>query len=363
MTPDQYAETAVTIIGLAMLAIGTLAMAVRWVLARRGTLAETGRQFVADVKKGEGFTFHRQVGVQPAGQRLVLRQWLDIVNHRPDQVPHLFIEGGSGAGKTTFASAILHDRSGPLAIVGVKPDDSWGQRYVYRSAERPAYLALLLAEVRRRLDHNDQSGLTIVLDDFTRLASAHKEAVELYKEVADVGRSLRIRLVLIARGRLVKALGASGESDLLDHFVFITVNRSHEATLEIEEELFPLDTAQIRSLARPIPAERWWRPAEEAATPRSVLVRLLGTEFPSDSANTGTPGIAGTAQSNAVPANVDEPADTGAIPALLTPEAIRILYAALGSKNKVAALLTGSKPRRLAAIDAALAEEPAHEVA
>src|SRR5688500_13231488 len=140
-TPDQYASTIVTLVSLGALALGMLAMLVRAIVRRRNTLRRAGRQLVADVKKGEGFTFHRTLkeatqanGKQEAPpQPLGLRQWLDLVNHRPDQVPHLFIEGGSGSGKTTLATAILHDRLGPVAVVGVKPDDQWGEGYIYRS--------------------------------------------------------------------------------------------------------------------------------------------------------------------------------------------------------------------------------------
>ena len=71
---------------------------------------------------------------------------------------------------------------------------------------------------------------------------------------------------LIARGRQVKGIGASGESDLLDHFVFITVQRGHRATLEYDEEAYPLDTERVSDLARPLPPARFWR-SEDAPQP------------------------------------------------------------------------------------------------
>ena len=382
-TPDQYASTIVTLVSLGALALGMLAMLVRAVVRRRHTLRRAGQQLAADVKKGEGFTFHRQPtqkaptsgtnGRQEAPpQPLTLRQWLDLVNHRPDQVPHLFIEGGSGSGKTTLATAILHDRPGPVAVVGVKPDDQWGEGYIYRSTERDEVLKRLLAEVRRRLDEDDRTSLTIVLDDFTRQARDHTAAVDLYKLIADVGRSMRIRLILIARGRQVKGIGATGESDLLEHFVFIAVARGHRATLEYDEEVYPLDTAQVQRLAQPLQPSRWWRPTERPAAVgqhrKDYLLSLLDetTGIPvsdhhgdrrANPGDTSMPGIRSIPHQDAIPAEDEEGENTEGIPAKLTPEAIRTLYSAWGSKNRVAALLTGKKQKRMAMIDAALAEE------
>ncbi len=348
MPQDNYTETAIVILTLTLLGIGTLAMLVRAVLRRRDTLAFVGRQALADVKRGEGFTFHH-ASTPPTGQ-LSMRQWLDLVNKRPDQVPHLFIEGGSGAGKTTLATAILHDRPGPVAVVGVKPDDGWGMGYVFRSTEREAYLSALLGEVRRRLDEGDKSGLTIVLDDFTRLTQ-HKVAVELYKEVADVGRSLRIRLILIARGRLVKGIGASGESDLLEHFVFLTVRRDHSVLLDFEGEVRAINTSLVRTSAKPLPADRWLTLSTVSEDAHADLARLLGLE--NEVVQLGT---------LPVPEDVPEDVPQG-VPATLTPEDIRTLYNAYGSKNKVAARLTGTKAKRLAIIEAALQETEAAKVA
>lgn len=366
---NSYAETAVTIFALAALALGTLAMIVRAILRHRHTLKSAGRQMVADVRKGEGWTFQQELfdrAKHTPLQQLNLRQWLDLVNHRPDQVPHLFVEGGSGAGKTTLTTAILQDRTDLVAVVGVKPDDGWGEGYVYRSAERATYLGQLLTEVRRRLDENDRSGITIVLDDFTRLTQ-HKEAVELYKEIADIGRSLRIRLILVARGRQVKGIGAQGESDLLDHFAFLSVSRgSHAVTLEIEEEVTQIDTKQVRELAQPLNGGRWWKLREVKSVLEaedSVLVRLLQGTSAGETNRTGTHGTSGIPHSEAVLLHDDNVTNTEGVPGRLTSEAIQTLYNSGWSKNRIAALLIGSKSKRLAIIDAALTETEASHVA
>ena len=406
MAQNSYAETAVTLFGLALLAIGTLAMIVRFLLHRRVSLNHTGQQLIADVKKGEGFTFHHLLAGPQSGTQvsrrseptlardkktsslrpLRLQEWLNLVNHHPDAVPHLFIEGGSGTGKTTLATVVLHNRTGPIAIVGVKPDDGWSEGnagYTYRSTEREPVLNQLLREVRRRLDDGDKSGITIVLDDFTRLASDHPSAVDLYKLVADVGRSLRIRLILIARGRQVKGIGARGESDLLEHFVFISVQRGHYATLAYNDETYPLDTEQVSVQARPLPQSRFWHASETslessaAACASHLLSSLLEQgEYEAVSVSgqpttretplkedTGTPSLSGIGHSNAGTQESEDSEDTEGIAAKLTPEAIQVLYSAWGSKSKIALMLSGKKQKRLAMIDAALEDataEPAH---
>ena len=352
MPENQYAETAVVIVTVTLLAVGSFAMLVRVFLNRRQQIAGAARQIVADVKEGQGLHLPSKSQALPSVSgttRLRFQQWLDLVNRQPDRIPHLFIEGGSGAGKTTLATAILHDRRDQVAIVGVKPDDGWGDGYVYRSTEREAYLVALLREVRRRLDEDDRSGFTLVLDDFTRLAAQHKVALDLYKEVADVGRSLRIRLILIARGRQVKGIGASGESDLLEHFCFLHVSRDHGATLELDEVNRPIDTGMVCVMARPLPPERWLEVSTDSGiseVDEVALVRLLGLE---------------SGPVRAV--HTDVPEDVpGGVPATLTPEAIKILYDYYQSKNRVAQFLTGTKAKRLAIIDAALEQDAAQAV-
>src|SRR4051812_23642391 len=57
---------------------------------------------------------------------LATRAWLDYVNGQPNSVPHLAIIGGSGSGKTTTCTAILHDRPGQIVIITGKEGDEWG---------------------------------------------------------------------------------------------------------------------------------------------------------------------------------------------------------------------------------------------
>src|SRR5690349_573257 len=65
MTPNEYATMALGLITMAMLAIGGIAMVVRevnrWRMRTHVDMGDVARQFVADVKKGDGFTFHQSL--------------------------------------------------------------------------------------------------------------------------------------------------------------------------------------------------------------------------------------------------------------------------------------------------------------
>lgn len=215
---------------------------------------------------------------QPVAQErapMPIGRWLHLLNDQPDDAPHTFIAGGSGTGKTTFARAVLAGRSGPVAIIGVKQDDAWAGAATYLSSARGPALAALRLEITRRQDANDRSGLTIVFDDYTRLAELEPDAGALFREVADIGRTLRLRLIVLARGRLVAGTKTSGESDLREHFVFINLSRSHGATMEYDGDTIPLDTTGLdREVAAlpPLDAGRVWRP------PLAVCVDTKGAD-------------------------------------------------------------------------------------
>lgn len=221
-------------------------------------------------------------------------RWVAELNDRPDDMPHVWIEGGSGTGKTTFARAVLDGRAGDVVIVGVKQDDAWAGASVYLSSARGPLLAALKAELTRRADADDRRGLTIVLDDYTRLAELEPDAGAIFREAADIGRTLRIRLIVLARGRLVQGAKLSGESDLREHFVFVSLSRSHGATLAYDGDTIPLDTAGLdRHVAAlpPLDPARVWEPASRPPRPSapppapSVLEQLLTTPPPQNQMN------------------------------------------------------------------------------
>jgi hypothetical protein len=204
---------------------------------------------------------------------LALRTWLDYLNAQPDHVPHLAIIGPSGAGKTTFATAVLHDREGQIIVITAKEGDRWaGLPYVGiddDTSYRTAALTMdrLLAEVKTRLvasKHDQPVGdvLTIVVDDFSTLKNECPAAPELVKLVARLGRSLRVRLMMLSDSALVKAIGLEGEGETRSNFAFVRLARGHKGTLEIDAVEQPIDTSAVSHLARQanLAARAWQAP-------------------------------------------------------------------------------------------------------
>src|SRR5438105_2826320 len=102
MNENEYATMVLTIIGLAALTLGTIAMFVRWFIQWRRQRPNLVGQFVDDVRKGEGFTFHQARNSETPLPVLRWERWIELVNNRPDEVPHVGIEGGTGTTKTTL---------------------------------------------------------------------------------------------------------------------------------------------------------------------------------------------------------------------------------------------------------------------
>jgi hypothetical protein len=191
---------------------------------------------------------------------LSARQWLDYINAQPDRVPHCAIIGPSGAGKTTLATAALADRPGRIVVVTAKEGDDWGglpyvgidEDATYTTAN--ATLTALLSEVKQRLvdvknKRMTADYLTIVIDDFSTLVKECEVAADVVKLVARLGRSLRVRLIMLSDSALVKAIGLEGEGETRSNFAFIRLARGHKGGIEIEGEQRLIDTSQCKALA------------------------------------------------------------------------------------------------------------------
>jgi hypothetical protein len=311
-------------------------------------------------------------------------EWVHLVNEEPDKVPHVVIVGGSGTGKTTLATGLLQTRPGRIIIITPKTDDTWGGLPFVTIDDDGSFTTAaaafkdLLTEVKTRLvaskhGTNRAEWLNVVLDDYPALRSVCSEAQEALLLIARLGRSLRVRLLMLSYSGQVKELGLEGLGETRNHFVWIRLDRQRRARLEWDEQVYQLDTAAvIEHAARPLPAHRWWGPVPTAAAlparVRSSLssfsgddldvpVRGNGGNFAGEIERTGTGGTDGTPHQEAVPGEFEMEERTEGIPAKLTPEAIRTLYSVWRSKNRIAAMLTGTKAKRMAIIDAALAEK------
>lgn len=218
-------------------------------------------------------------------QPLAARAWLDYMNDQPDSVPHLAVIGPSGAGKSTFTTAVLADRPGQVVVITAKEGDHWGGLpYVgidddatYTTAN--ATFAALDREVKQRLIAVKQKRLTadwltIVLDDYSTLRIVCEAADEPFKLVARIGRSLRVRLVVLSDSASVKAWGIEGEGETRASFAFVRLKRGHTGTLDIDEQPIPIDTALTPRLASAAQlTARAWKPARD---PAIELTNYLG---------------------------------------------------------------------------------------
>lgn len=198
--------------------------------------------------------------------------WLNLLNEQPDRYPHTLIIGATGTGKTTFTRALLGTRPGLLVVLTPKPDPSdWPAVPIITIGDDGGFAELtttfeqLDREVKRRLVASKRGlpvgdPLTIVCDDWPVLASeCGKPATDLFKLVGRLGRSLRVRLVVLSQSERVKSLGLDGEGDAVDNFAKVLLGRSHRATMQTASYDLPLDTALVPQLAsRTIDPLRWW---------------------------------------------------------------------------------------------------------
>ena len=215
-----------------------------------------------------------QVGV-PAVPTLPVRSsasdwWVACVNATPEQAPHLVVAGPTGTGKTTLVTGLLHTRPGQIVIITAKTGDAWGGLPAVvidddgSFTTAAAVFAALLVDVKRRLvatKHQRDPGpwLTVVLDDYPALRDACAAADETFILIARLGRSLRVRLIVLSYSGLVKELGLEGKGESRDHFVWIRLDRQRRASLVWDEESHSLDTALVVAMAqRPLDVSRAW---------------------------------------------------------------------------------------------------------
>ena len=215
-----------------------------------------------------------QVGV-PAVPILPVRSsasdwWVACVNATPEQAPHLVVAGPTGTGKTTLVTGLLHTRPGQIVIITAKTGDAWGGLPAVvidddgSFTTAAAVFAALLVDVKRRLvatKHQRDPGpwLTVVLDDYPALRDACAAADETFILIARLGRSLRVRLIVLSYSGLVKELGLEGKGESRDHFVWIRLDRQRRASLVWDEESHSLDTALVVAMAqRPLDVSRAW---------------------------------------------------------------------------------------------------------
>jgi hypothetical protein len=210
---------------------------------------------------------------------------LSHLNDRPDDVPHVFVIGSSGAGKSTFARLLLAQRvnrgetyilltgkrSSVFADVPCIGRDPIGADGVLRFDTARAACTALLQEIARRdelpAEQRTFTTLNVVIDDASILLSELPEAAEVLRVVGLLGRELRIRLIVLTGSLLVKELGLEGRSDLREHFAVVSYQKqldgSRVTTLRPrydERHDVPFDARRVPELSKrvAIPPDAVW---------------------------------------------------------------------------------------------------------
>lgn len=308
-------------------------------------------------------TARTPIAIDPAqatpGAPLTMRQWLDYVNAQPDRVPHLAVIGPSGSGKTTLTTAVLHDRAGRIVVITAKEGDHWGGLPYVGIDDDATYttalatFAALDREIRQRLiaaKHQRLTAdwLTIVVDDFSTLVKECPDAATVVKLVARLGRSLRVRLVMLSDSALVKAIGLEGEGETRSNFAFLRLARGHGGSLAIEDTDIPIDTSMVDRVAKAARLDdRAWQIPRDLESELAALIGVADTSIRAEnSASMGGIGYqyhAGIADTAAVSGGIT--GDTGITPrdrAILAILAVRpdagkneIFNAVGGNRNAV----------------------------
>jgi hypothetical protein len=268
----------------------------------------------------------------PTPSQQTARNWIKLINDDIESLPHLAMVGPTRSGKTTLMTGILLARvgkGGRISVISAKSDDGWGglpyisldDDLTFTSAEQALVNVNqeLLKRMRQR-KREQQAGipntpepLTVVLDDFAQLRKACKSADDVVLNLARLGRSSRMRLVLMTYAWQVRELGLEGLGESRAHFALIETKRTktdpprRTATMEFDDTTYQRETAPIVDLARRLRFEpgRWWEPlptpvevkVSTVSTADDLLASLLGSSVPVRNSQVTTPPVTNTVTS------------------------------------------------------------------
>ena len=150
--------------------------------------------------------------------------------------PHLFLLGKTGAGKSYVSDRLVRFLDGYAIVISPKkmPADFQGLQvvglpYDYHSIHR-ALVALERLMVEReaemqRTGFTDFQPINVILDELPVSSSGCKDLdldlLKPLKTLIRAGRTSKIRLIILAQGSEVKALGIEGEGGLRDSLTYV----------------------------------------------------------------------------------------------------------------------------------------------
>lgn len=158
------------------------------------------------------------------------------LNTEYNDFPHLFLLGKTGAGKSYVSDRLVRFLDGYAIVVSPKkmPTDFQGLQvvglpYDYHSIHR-ALVALEKLMVEReaemqRTGFTDFQPINVILDELPVSSSGCKDLdldlLKPLKALIRAGRTSKIRLIILAQGSEVKALGIEGEGGLRDSLTYV----------------------------------------------------------------------------------------------------------------------------------------------
>jgi hypothetical protein len=222
-----------------------------------------------------------QVGEQIPARIRPRSRWEPILNHTPDEVPHLFIYGPSGSGKTIFAQHLITSREGQVVVLDPKwQRGKWGGAPAATVDDEGGYAPIdaaavqLLAEFRRRLRLHKEgrvaAPLTVVIDELPDLNDECPNVRRLFLSLLRMGRELQMRLVALSTGRGVEDLGLKGRGDARHNLITVRLGSAatelrpdsghlpRPAVVEVRSRAVPLDLSEVKPAIEPLPPARHW---------------------------------------------------------------------------------------------------------
>jgi len=148
---------------------------------------------------------------------------------------HVLIVGATGTGKSTAACSLLAQRAqaGEDILIldpHAGPNDWHGTKAVGFGRDYEAIQTMmdhLLIEMTRRYeersvnkDYTPQK-LTIFVDEWPAIQSHCADAAAFMCEVAQEGRKVGMRLIILTQSDRVESLGLSGKGDVRENFTFV----------------------------------------------------------------------------------------------------------------------------------------------
>lgn len=234
-----------------------------------------------------------------AGEQIPARirprsRWEPILNHNPDEVPHLFIYGPSGSGKTVFAQHLIASRDGQVVVLDPKwQRGKWGEAPAATVDDEGSYApidaaaAQLLTEFKRRLrlhkEGQTAAPLTVVIDELPDLNDECPSVRKLFLSLLRMGRELQMRLVALSTGRGVEDLGLKGRGDARHNLITVRLGSAatelrpdighlpRPAVVEVRSRPVPLDLSEVGPAIAPLPPARHWLPLPAAEGAHQAL--------------------------------------------------------------------------------------------